>query len=92
MNSPDEIRKKTVLDDSDQRKESLQKQDQELENRNFDKMLTRHGQQIMHIEKNIDEIKSLEKRVRSLENFKYLLLGIGIAIGVSIQAIIKTLL
>jgi len=45
------------------------------------KILSKLEQRLDDIDKKIDRSEELEKRVRSLENFKYYLMGVAAVIG-----------
>ena len=69
---------------------------QSLENRNFDKALSVHQEKISSLEKNqdrnSDELESIKTRMRSLENFKYVMIGIGIIAGLILPPLIRTII
>ena len=55
---------------------------------NVDKMVYGHTERISFVEKTIDDF---EKRIRSLEKFKYILLGIGMILGFFAPTLLKIL-
>lgn len=73
-----QMRNDTIYDVENKNKKEYMRREQEGENRRFDNIATSHREQICFLQKTVDDI---DLRLKKLENFKYILIGIGIAIG-----------
>ena len=83
MSQPiDKIRGGTIYDEQNKNKKTFVRREQEAENRRFDTIATSHGEKISTLEKRIDD---MEPRLRRIESFKYILVGLGVALGFFMQ-------
>ena len=72
----------TIYDVENKNRDEYIRREQAGENRRFDNIATLHREQISSLKQRLDD---MEPRLRKLEKFKYVLLGVGFALGFFIQ-------
>ena len=89
IDDANKLRDETIAGKNDKDKDEFVRREQAQENRRFDTITTAHAERIRSVE---EASKDFEVRLRAVERFKHIMLGIGILLGILIQPIIRVVM